>query len=431
MLDWRGRKIVVIVSGGIAAYKTAELVSRLKKDGAEVRVVMTRAACQFVTPLTFETLSGQPVYRDVFEQPSSWEMDHIAWARWADAAIVAPATANTLAKMAQGLADDAATTLLLAYQGPVWVVPAMNSAMWSHPATQHNLKLLAERGVHVIQPGSGRLACGEVGAGRMAEPEAILHTIELAETIGKPGGPAGAAAGEGGARAARTSWLAGRRVLVTAGPTQEALDAIRFLSNRSSGRMGVALAAEAHARGAKVTLVHGPLRTAAPEGIAAVAVRSAREMLGAVERQWAEVDLAVFAAAVANYEAAAPEAGKLKGGESLRIELRRTPDIARWAGEHRREGQVLVGFAAESENMEAEAARKLAEKKLDLICANPIGEPGVGFDEAANKVTLLTRDGKRLHHARAPKAEVAAWIWNQVEAWARGTENACQKQAKA
>jgi phosphopantothenoylcysteine decarboxylase/phosphopantothenate--cysteine ligase len=339
-----GRKIIVMVSGGIAAYKSADLVSRLRKSGAEVRVAMTRSAEAFVGALTFESLCGYPVYQNVFERPTAWEMEHIAWARWADAIVAAPATAHLLARLALGLADDAVTTLALAYTGPLFIAPAMNSAMWQNPATQENLEKLLARGVRMIEPGEGALACGEVGPGRMAEPAEIVAALERYFATGAE--------------------LAGKTVLITAGPTRERLDPIRFISNRSTGRMGAELAAEAAARGARVLLVHGPMRATAPAGTQAYPVESAREMLEKVQALWGEVDIAIFAAAVANYESGAAEAGKIKGGERLTLELTRTPDIAGWAGGNRRGGQVLVGFCAESEKLIETAKKKLEAKKL-------------------------------------------------------------------
>lgn len=397
-MDLTDQKIVVIVAGGIAAYKSADLVSRLRKAGAQVRVVMTRSAREFITPLTFESLSGHPVYEEVFERPSSWEMEHISWARWADAAIVAPATANLLAKMAAGLADDAASTLLLAFTGPVWIAPAMNTAMLHHPATAQNMATLAARGIRIIESEAGRLACGEVGAGRLAEPEAIVAILAAAL----------------GANPLPPQTLAGRRVLITSGPTREMLDPIRFISNRSSGRMGTALAAEAAARGGLVTLVHGPMSAPVPAGVEAVPVTGARQMLAAVQERWAAQDFAVFAAAVANYESACPEGNKLKGGETLTLELRRTPDIAGWCGENRREGQILTGFAAESQDLLAYAQSKLERKGLDYICANAINEAGIGFEAGDNQVTLLARDSRRVESPRLSKTELAAWIWDKI-----------------
>lgn len=389
-----GRKIIVMVSGGIAAYKSADLVSRLKKAGAEVRVAMTRSAESFVGPVTFETLSGYPVYQNVFDRPKAWEMEHISWARWADAIVVAPATAHLLARLALGLADDAATTLALAYTGPIFIAPAMNSAMWLHPATQENFSKLLARGVRVIEPEAGALACGEIGPGRLAEPADIVAELEKFFA-------AGAA-------------LKGKTVLITAGPTREKLDPIRFISNRSTGRMGAELAAEAVARGARVIFIHGPMSAPIPAGVEAHPVESAREMLEKVKAVWDEVDIAIFAAAVANYESSAAEAGKIKAGETLSLELKRTPDIAAWAGANKRRGQLLVGFCAESENLIENAKKKLDTKKLDMICANPIGEEGVGFEAAENRVTLIEKSGKEEQSEKAAKREIAAWIWERI-----------------
>ncbi len=408
----QGKKIVVVVSGGIAAYKAADLVSRLGKAGAAVRVVLTEAARRFVQPLTFEALCGHPIYQDIFDTPSAWEMEHISWARWADGVVVAPATANLIAKMAHGLADDPASTLALAYPGPMWIAPAMNTTMYEHPATRANLCSLAERGVRVIEPGDGPLACGEVGAGRMAEPEAILQTVAegLAPGINEP---------EAGTDEVNPSApLDGKCVLVTAGPTREALDPIRFISNRSTGRMGTDLAAEARVLGARVVLVHGPLSVPVPEEVESVPVGGTREMLEAVQKVWPRVDIAIFTAAVANYESTEPADRKIKGGQTLTLRLRRTPDIARWGGENRRPGQLLVGFAAESENLLAAARGKLEEKHLDAICANPIGRPGVGFEALRNQVTLIWRDGEQVELPVQDKRALAATIWGRLLAGA-------------
>jgi phosphopantothenoylcysteine decarboxylase / phosphopantothenate---cysteine ligase len=398
------KRIIVIVSGGIAAYKSADLVRRLRKEGAQVRVVMTRAAREFVAPLTFETLSGHAVYGKVFERPASHEVEHISWAKWAEAVVVAPATANLLAKMALGIADDAATSLLLAYRGPLWVAPAMNTAMLTHPATLLNMATLRQRGARFMEPESGPLACGESGPGRLADPETIVRILknDLAEGIA-----------QASSNAVERS-LAGKTVLITAGPTREMLDPIRFLSNRSSGRMGTALAAQAVARGARVILVHGPMAVSVAPGVELVEAPSAREMMAAVQKLWSRTDIAVFAAAVADYESARPAVQKLKGGQILTLELKRTPDIAAWAGRHRREGQILVGFAAESQDLAGSAKRKLREKKLDMICANAIGIEGVGFESDTNQVLLLRSNSRTLESPRAPKTEVAAWIWDRV-----------------
>ena len=406
-MDLEGKKIVMLVSGGIAAYKAADLASRLKKSGAEVRVAMTRSAQEFIAPLTFEAICGQPVYHKLFGQSEAYRMEHIEWARWADVLIAAPATADFLARMAQGRADDAPSTLYLAFDGPVWAAPAMNTKMWDHPATRANVELLIARGVRMIGPGSGPLACGDVGQGRMAEPEEIVAAMarELpasikSEEAGLPGlqGP-----------------LSGHRVLITAGPTREALDPIRFLSNRSSGRMGVELASAVLRRGGAVDLIHGPMSAEVPPGVEATAIENAREMLEAVQARFPRCTMAIFAAAVSNYRAQSVAAQKIKADETLNLQLTRNPDIAAWAGHHRNgHGQLLAGFAAESENLIAEASHKLQEKGLDLIFANPIGVEGVGFAADNNVVTMIERGGQQRESGRMSKHEIAEWILDRI-----------------
>lgn len=393
----KDKKIIVVVSGGIAAYKSIELCSRLRKAGAQVRVVMTEAATKFVAPLSFEAICNYPVYKNVFEQASSWEMEHISWARWADGIVVAPATANLIAKAAHGLADDAASTLLLATRTPVWLAPAMNTAMWEHPATQENLATLNDRGYTLLSPASGMLACGEEGAGRMVEPAEIVTALEVGLEAVTQTGP-----------------LAGKTILITTGPTREMLDPIRFISNSSSGRMGLELAHRAQALGAHVIAIHGPMSIPFAGGIETVAITTARDLLAAVQAHWERSDIAIFAAAVANYESATTDADKIKGGETLTIEMQRTPDVAAWGGAHRRTGQLLVGFCAESQRLLETAAEKLAKKQLDLICANKIGEPGIGFASEDNQVTILDQAGNQTPSPRASKAEVARWIWEHI-----------------
>lgn len=408
----QGKKIVLLVTGGIAAYKAADLTSRLKKAGAEVRVAMTRSAKKFVAPLTFEAICGHPVYEKVFDTADAYRMDHIGWARWADALVAAPATADFLARMAHGRADDAPLTLHLAFRGPVWVAPAMNTAMWEHPATQDNLRILERRGVHLFAPGAGPLACGEVGDGRMAEPEAIVRALGAwfspkleAHRHEELPAPETAQAGP----------LKGKRVIITAGPTRENLDPIRFISNRSTGRMGAALAEAALAREAEVTLIHGPMSAPVPAGVRAIPAEDARAMLKAVEAEFPACDVAIFAAAVANYGVGERQTRKIKGGAELELKLHRTPDIAAWAGSHRNgSGQIVVGFAAESENLLESAERKLRDKQLDMIFANPIGVEGVGFEADSNTVTLLTKEGTREASERQSKAEIAQWIWDRI-----------------
>lgn len=411
-MSLQGKKFVVLVSGGIAAYKAADLVSRLRKAGAEVRVAMTRAAGKFVAPLTFEAISGHPVYDRVFDTADAYRMDHIGWARWADGLIAAPATADFLARMAQGLADDGPLTLYLAFRGPVWAAPAMNTAMWEHPATRANVETLRSRGVHLFDPGSGTLACGEVGEGRMAEPEAIVRTLTAAFAPRLEQREKGVLPPP---ESMRERPLRGKRVIITSGPTRESLDPIRFISNRSTGRMGSALAAAARDLGAEVVLIHGPMSAPIPEGVRAVPAEDARTMLAAVQAEFPLCDVAIFAAAVANYGAGETQQKKIKGGPELELKLFRTTDIAAWAGAHRNgSGQVVVGFAAESENLMDAAERKLRDKQLDVIFANPIGVEGVGFEADSNKVTMLTREGRREDSGRRPKAEIAGWIWERI-----------------
>jgi phosphopantothenoylcysteine decarboxylase/phosphopantothenate--cysteine ligase len=316
--------------------------------------------------------------------------------------------------MAHGLADDAPLTLYLAFRGPVWVAPAMNTAMWEHPATRANVQTLRTRDVHLFAPGSGPLACGEVGDGRMAEPDAIVRSLVTWFAPKLENHPHGELPAPESATA-RT--LQGKRVMITAGPTRESLDPIRYISNRSTGRMGSALAREARARGAEVTLIHGPMIVPVPEGVRAVPAEDASGMLKAVQSEFPGSDVAIFAAAVANYGAGERQTGKIKGGAELDLKLYRTEDIAAWAGSHRNgSGQIVVGFAAESENLIEAARGKLQNKQLDMIFANPIGVEGVGFEADSNSVTLLTREGEQDSSDRRSKDEIAAWIWDRIEA---------------
>lgn len=419
-MSLQGKHVVLVVTGGIAAYKAPDLAGRLIKDGATVRVAMTRSACKFIKPLTFEAITGHPVYHKVFDQPASHEMEHIGWARWADMIVVAPATADFIARMAAGFGDDAALTLYLAFRGPVLIAPAMNTAMWEHPATQANIETLDDRPGHgIIGPGVGDLACGEVGAGRMEEPEAIEAAVRA--VLAGPKATAGSSSAATSPSALSTLAangnlpLAGERILITSGPTREPLDPIRFISNRSSGRMGTELAAEALRLGAEVLLIHGPMSVPIPDGVVAVPADEARTMLECVQRYLPECTVAIFAAAVANYRAAQGSDAKIKGGETLELKLVRNPDIAAWAGNNRTDtGQILAGFCAESENLIEAARGKLEAKKLDLIFANPIGVEGVAFDAEDNAVTVLTSQSDAMDSIRGPKSEVARWIWERI-----------------
>jgi phosphopantothenoylcysteine decarboxylase/phosphopantothenate--cysteine ligase len=370
-------RITVGVSGGIAAYKAAELVRALQRQALEVHVVMTEGACKFVQPLTFAALTGHKVITSLWDEWNSAEaspeqsgIEHIAEAQWAEALVVAPATANILAKFAHGIADDFLSTMYLATQAPVLVAPAMNVNMWDHPATQANLEILRQRGVRVIEPGTGELACGMVGAGRMAEPEAIVDAVLSA--LG------------------RRHDLAGEVVLVTAGGTREALDPVRFLGNRSSGKMGYALAEAAHSRGAKVILISGPSALYPPAHCELVKVTTAGEMRNAVLERMTEATLVVKAAAVADYRPVTVSEQKLKRTGPMTIELAPTEDILAEVVRRRRPGQLIVGFAAETENRLENGRAKLLRKGADAIVVNDVANEGVGIDADTNAATFLT-----------------------------------------
>ena len=393
-------RITLGVTGGVAAYKSAELVRRLQTEGHTVQVVMTRAAREFITPLTFAALSGQKVITDLFTGRESGDpnlesaIEHIAVAQRTDLLLVAPATADTLAKFARGLADDFLSTLYLASTAPVVLAPAMNVNMWQHAATQENIATLRKRGVRIVEPGEGYLACGMTGPGRLAAQEEILKAVrEIAE------------AGHD---------LAGETVLVTAGPTCEDLDPVRFITNRSSGKMGYAVAEAAVQRGAKVILVSGPTALGTPEGIERVDVRSAEEMLRAVKTRFAKATIAVFAAAVADYRPASASTAKIKRtNEALTIRLEPNPDILATVAKEKAE-QVVVGFAAETDHVAENARKKLDAKNADLMVANDVTAEGAGFDVDTNIVTIFSRDGRDLPLPRLAKAEVAQRILDEV-----------------
>lgn len=417
-------KVVLGVTGSIAAYKAAEICSLLRKAGVEVRVAITACGARFVTPLTFETLTQHPVYADVFGQPKSYEMDHIAWAKWADVFVVAPATANILAKMAHGLADDPVSTFYLSFDGPTIVAPAMNTRMLEHPATDANLTLLRSRGVAVVAPAEGLLACGDVGRGKLADPAAIVAAVLGAHYQGA-GQPVASPAAASVASATTVTTLrppdkslAGRTVLITSGPTHEYLDPVRFLTNPSSGRMGAALTMEAQRRGAKVHLVSGPVSPQmlpTGEGVTVHRVTTAEQMLRAVRDLAPTVDVFVFAAAVSDFRVATPPTHKIKRtGNSLTLPLIENPDIAQAIGCIKERGQITVGFAAETEDLERNALAKLERKRLDLIVANNVSNPRIGFDRDINEVTIYGRDGSKRHISERPKSDVAFEVFEAV-----------------
>ncbi|WP_288321782.1 bifunctional phosphopantothenoylcysteine decarboxylase/phosphopantothenate--cysteine ligase CoaBC [uncultured Selenomonas sp.] len=389
-----GRSIVLGVTGGIAAYKAVEIASRLKKAGAEVRVVMTRAAASFVAPLTFREITGQAVATSMWMEVPAHHVEHIALAELADLVLVAPATANFIAKAAAGIADDLLTTTVLATRAPLYIAPAMNTGMWENPVTQENVMRLRDRGVQVIPPAEGLLACGTTGAGRLPEPEEIVAAVER--------------------HFAAAEILAGRRIIVTAGGTEEALDPVRYLSNRSTGRMGYAVAAEAARRGAEVILVSAPTHFDTPAGVRRVNVRSAREMHAAVMAEYETADAVVKAAAVADYRPAeiAPQKIKKSDGQ-LTITLERNPDILMELG-RKKTRQVLVGFAAETENIETYAQGKLAKKNLDFIVANNVAEKDAGFSVGTNRVKIFFKDGRAEEHPLMAKSELAGIILDRL-----------------
>lgn len=393
-------RITLGVTGGIAAYKSAELVRRLQDEGHTIQVVMTRAAQEFITPLTFAALSGQRVIVDLFSTSARGEnnlesaIDHIAVAQSTDLLLVAPATADILAKFARGIADDFLSTLYLASTAPVVAAPAMNVNMWQHEATQENLATLRARGVRIVEPNEGYLACGMTGPGRLASQVEILKAVE--EVL----------------RGRQD--LDGEGVLVTAGPTREDIDPVRFLSNRSSGKMGYAVARAAARRGAKVVLVTGPTALETPGGVERVDVRSAEDMLRAVEARFPECTLAIFAAAVADYRAVEPSESKIKRTQdALTLRLEPNPDILATVAREKGD-RLVVGFAAETDNVAENARKKLAQKNADVMVANDVTAEGAGFDVDTNMVTLLSCDGRDLALPRLTKAEVAERILDEV-----------------
>ncbi len=377
----KGQRVLLCVGGGIAAYKALELVRRLRDAGAEVQVAMTAGAQHFVTPLSFQALSGNPTRTTLWDSAAEASMGHIELARWADRIVIAPATAGLLAKLAHGFADDLVTTLCLATTAPITVAPAMNHRMWLHPATQTNLATLRSRGVQVVGPEDGPLAEGESGPGRLSEPEAIIASLVAStESLASP---------------VANRALAGLRVVVSAGPTYEDLDPVRYLGNRSSGKMGFAVADSARRRGAEVVLVAGPVHLATPPGVRRVDVRSAAQMHQAVFAAF-PADIYIGAAAVADYTPRMPAANKIKkSNESLALDLVRTPDILSEVAAQAEGLTLVVGFAAETENVAGYARGKLVAKHLDLIVANRVGVADGGFESDQNAMTAYWQDGER------------------------------------
>lgn len=386
----KGKTVILGVTGSIAAYKAANLASMLKKQHADVQVIMTKNATQFMNPITFESLTGNKCLVDTFDRNFQFQVEHVALAKRADLAIVAPATANIMAKLAHGLADDMLTTTLLACRCPRLIASAMNTRMYENPITQDNMDILRKYGFRIIEPAVGHLACGDTGAGKLP-PETLLLECILDEI-------------------AMEKDMKGLHVLITAGPTMEAIDPVRFISNHSTGKMGYALARVCCRRGAEVTLVSGKTNLEAPYGVTLVPVTSAQDMFEAVSSRAKEQDMIIKAAAVADYRPVTVAENKIKKSPGdMSIALKRTTDILAWLGEHRREGQVLCGFAMETEHMVEHAKEKLTRKHVDMIAANNVKVAGAGFGTDTNVVTLITEDGVE-ELAKMSKEEVASRI---------------------
>ncbi len=390
----KGMRVLLGVSGGIAAYKIPALVRELVKAHHEVHVVLTRHARKFVSPLVLEALSGFPVLTSLFDLHGS-TLPHIEEPLHADLMVIAPATANILGKIAHGIADDLLSTMVLALDAPLLMAPAMNTRMYHHPAVAANIEVLRKRGVHLLEPAEGELACGESGPGRMPEVAEILRAIEQ---WGRPSGP-----------------LRGKRVLVTAGPTLEPIDPVRVLTNRSSGKMGYAVAVEALRQGADVTLISGPTRLSPPEGVGFVAVETAREMQAETENIFPQCDVLIMTAAVGDYRLKSPAKEKMKkGGAPVTLPLVENPDILKTVAERKRPDQFLVGFAAETGNLKENARRKLTAKGVDLLVANDVTEKGAGFGSDENRALILDRSGTIEETGLLPKSELARRILARI-----------------
>jgi phosphopantothenoylcysteine decarboxylase/phosphopantothenate--cysteine ligase len=405
-----GKMIVLGVSGGIAAYKAATICSQLKQKGADVRVIMTKSATQFVQPLTFQTLSRHYVYTDTFDEADPAVVSHIDLADNADLFLVSPATANIIGKLANGLADDMLSTTLLATEAPVWMAPAMNGHMLEHPAVQENMRKLVERGVRMVSPGEGLLACGYVGKGRLAEPEQIIAEVEnyfrYPSRVQSKITPA--------TSSIQDSWWKGKKILVTAGPTREEIDPVRYLSNYSSGKMGYAMAEMAVALGAKVTLVTGPVSLPSPEQVELISVSTSEEMYQAVLDKYDDMDVVIKAAAVADYQPTQVIEQKIKKtGDSLVLTLKKTKDILQALGQQKKK-QILVGFAAETNNVEEYALKKIEKKNLDFVVANNVTLEGAGFGTDTNVVTIYHSSGKKVELPLLNKKEVALQVLRTV-----------------
>ena len=389
----RGKHIIVAVSAGIAAYKAIEVVSRLRKKGAEVKVVMTQNATYIASPLTFGEISGHPVALDMFEQVHQWDVEHIALATWADAYVVVPATANVIGKIYAGIADDMLTTTIMATTAPKYLCPAMNTEMYNNPITQRNLEGLRSLGYHIMDPAEGWLACGITGVGRLPEPEAIVDWLE--------------------AKMCSTNELEGTTILVTAGGTQESIDPVRYIGNRSSGKMGYAIAEQAAHMGAKVILVSAPTSLPIPSGVDFISVDSAVSMQEAVEARYNDVNVVIMAAAVSDFRVLHKAEQKIKKMESMTIELVKNPDILQGLGS-KKSHQILVGFAAETEHVIKYGQDKVAKKNLDMLVANDVSKSNAGFNVDTNEGYFLYPDKEPKEMPNMKKSELARHILREV-----------------
>jgi len=390
----KGKSVVLGVTGGIAVYKAVDIVSRLRKKGAEVNVVMTKNAQQFVTPVTFQALSNNPVVTDMFDEPKTWDTEHISLAQKADVFLIAPATANIIGKMIGGIADDMLSTTVMATKAPVIVAPAMNTDMYVNPVVQRNIDQLKNLGVEFIDPASGRLACGDMGLGKLAAPEDIVEYVEHVLL--------------------RSDILSGKKILITAGPTVERIDPVRYITNRSSGKMGYALARQAAHMGAEVYLVSGPTSMKTPVGVNLVKIESA-EQLNEEAKRHADADIIIGAAAVADYRPAEIADRKIKkSDDDLSIPLVRTPDVLLGLGKSKKEGQLLVGFAAETNDVKANAIKKIEKKNLDMIVANDVSQAGAGFQGDTNVIQIIERGGNVHDFDLMTKDEAAVEILKNV-----------------
>lgn len=395
----KNKNILLAVCGGIAAYKVVDVASRLRKLGANVHVVMTKEATEFVTPLTFQEISGNPVNVSMWDKVTNWNVEHIALASLADLVLIAPATANIIGKIANGIADDMLSTVIMATKAPVLVAPAMNSNMYQNPITQRNLQTLCNYNYQIIEPASGHLACGVTGVGRLPEPITLVECVQ-----------------EYFAKNDIKQSLQGKKIIVSAAGTREPIDPVRYISNRSSGKMGYAIAQEAANRGAKVILVSGITNITAPENVELIKVESAQEMQQQIEMRFADCDITIMSAAVSDYRVKEIATQKIKkSDEIMTIELVKNPDILKGLGEKKTSKQYLVGFAAETQNVEAYAKDKLQRKNLDMIVANDVSQAGAGFNVDTNIAKIITRDGEIKQAPLMKKIELARLILDTIE----------------